>query len=189
MVTEYLIIFSIFVAISLAIDAFSVAVSAGVYFGRTSQRQKFRLSFHFGFFQFIMPLIGWLIGEQASRFLQKFDHLVAFAILVFLGIKMINESKKTKEIKTDITRGWKLIALSISTSLDAFAVGFGLASLDGQIILISMIIGIVAATATYIGILIGERVPFYFGSWAGVFAGIVLILIGIQIVLNHLEVI
>ncbi len=102
---------------------------------------------------------------------------------------MINESKKSKKIKEDITRGWKLIALSISTSLDAFAVGFGLALLDGQIIIMSIIIGIVASTATYIGILIGESVPLYFERRATIVAGSVLILIGTQIVLNHLGVI
>ncbi len=84
---EYLIIFSFFIAISLAIDAFSVAVSAGVYFGKTNHRQRFRLSFHFGLFQFIMPLIGWLVGEQASHFLQKFDHWFVLLSLLFWELK------------------------------------------------------------------------------------------------------
>jgi putative Mn2+ efflux pump MntP len=185
---KILIIVSIFVAIALAFDAFSVAVSAGAYFRKTTWRQRFRLSFHFGLFQFIMPIIGWFLGEKTSKLLQNYDHWVAFIILSALGIKMILESTKSKEIKEDITRGWKLIALSISTSLDALAIGFGLALLDGQILLMALIIGIVAGAGTYLGIFIGETLAGHFQRNAQILAGIVLILIGTQILLNHLGV-
>jgi len=186
---KILIIVSIFVAIALALDAFSVAVSVGAYFRKTTRRQRFRLSFHFGLFQFIMPIIGWLLGEKTTKVFQDYDHWIAFLILSALGIKMIIESKKSVEIKEDITRGWKLVALSVSTSLDALAVGFGLALLDGQILIMALIIGIIAGGGTYLGIFIGERLAFHFQKRATILAGVVLILIGTQIMLNHLGVI
>ncbi|MGC8748842.1 MAG: manganese efflux pump MntP family protein [Candidatus Kapaibacteriota bacterium] len=188
---DVLIVISLFVAFALALDAFSVAVSAGVFYKKASRGQKFRLSFHFGLFQFLMPIIGWFIGEKTIGIFKDFDHWIAFAILFLLGIKIIIESKKNekKQVHTDISRGWKLIGLSLATSLDALAIGFSLSLLDGQIFFISLIIGIVAASMTYLGILLGERLSTGFERIAGFISGVFLILIGIQIVLNHLEVI
>lgn len=188
---EIFVIVSLFVAFALALDAFSVAVGAGMYYRKATSRQKFRLSFHFGLFQFIMPLIGWFLGEQAIGIFKDFDHWIAFAILFFLGIKIIWESSKPKvrNVHKDISRGLKLIGLSIATSLDALAVGFGLSLLDGQIFFMAIIIGIVAATMTYIGVHLGERLSYRFEKYAGYFAGSILIIIGMQIVLNHLGVI
>lgn len=188
---EVFVIVSLFVAFALALDAFSVAVGAGVYYRKATKRQKFRLSFHFGLFQFLMPIIGWFIGEQAVGIFKHFDHWIAFAILFFLGIKIIWESSKVavRKVNEDISRGWKLIGLSIATSLDALAVGFGLSLLDGQIFVMAIIIGIVAASMTYIGIHLGERLSYRFEKFAGILAGSILIIIGTQIVLNHLGVI
>ncbi len=187
---EVLIIVSVFIAFALALDAFSIAVSAGAFYKKSSKRQKFRLSFHFGLFQFIMPIIGWYIGERIVGIFQKFDHWIAFIILFLLGIKIIRETRNPiKKIQTDITRGWKLIGLSIATSLDALAVGFGLSLLDGQIFVMSIIIGFVAAIMTYIGIHLGERLSFHFEKFAGYIGGSILIIIGTHIVLDHLGVI
>lgn len=188
---EVFLIVSIFVAFALAMDAFSVAIAAGAYYRNTSPRQYFRLSFHFGLFQFIMPIVGWLIGEQTVKLLQDYDHWVAFAILSFLGAKIIWEAVRgaQKEITKDISRGWSLIGLSIATSLDALAVGFSLSLLDGQIFFMSVIIGVVASLMTFIGIKIGEKLSSRFMKFANVLGGIILILVGTQIVLNHLGVI
>lgn len=188
---EVFIIVSVFIAFALALDAFSVAVSAGAFYKKSSSRQKFRLSFHFGLFQFFMPIIGWYIGERIVGIFQKFDHWIAFIILFLLGIKIIWETRNPnlKKIQTDITKGWKLIGLSIATSLDALAVGFGLSLLDGQIFVMSIIIGLVAAIMTYIGIHLGERLSFHFERFAGYIGGSILIIIGTHIVLDHLGVI
>jgi putative Mn2+ efflux pump MntP len=177
------------VAFALAIDAFSVSIGAGAYFRKTSKRQKFRLSFHFGLFQFVMPILGWFAGKQIVGIVENYDHWIAFVILCLLGGKMLLESRKTKPITEDITRGWKLIGLSVATSLDALAVGFSVSFLVRQIFAMSIVIGLVASGMTLLGIFLGERLSFHFGRWAGSFAGAILILIGMQIVLHHLEVI
>ncbi|MFN3306555.1 MAG: manganese efflux pump MntP family protein [Candidatus Kapaibacteriota bacterium] len=175
------------IAFALALDAFSVAVGTGAYFKRATKRQKFRLSFHFGLFQFIMPIVGWLIGEKTADIFQSFDHWIAFAVLVALGIKIFYEHRKSNpnRVQTDITRGWKLISLSIATSLDAFAVGFSLSFLNGNILIASIIIGLVASFMTYLGIHLGERLSLRLERFAATFAGTILILIGFQILLNH----
>ncbi len=191
MVNDMFIWLVVFIAFALAMDAFSVSVGAGAYFKKTSIRQKFRLSFHFGLFQFLMPIVGWLVGEQIVGIFKDYDHWVAFVVLCFLGSKMFLDSRGQREtlVTEDITRGWKLIGLSVATSLDALAVGFSISLLYGQIFMMSVVIGIVASGMSLLGIFLGERLSFHFGHWAGSVAGIILILIGIQIVLHHLEVI
>ncbi len=190
MIKEAFLIAVLLIAFALALDAFSVAVGAGAYFKQATKRQKFRLSFHFGLFQFLMPILGWIIGEQTAGIFQSFDHWIAFAVLVSLGIKIFYENRKSNpnKIQTDITRGWKLISLSIATSLDAFAVGFSLSLLNGHILIAAMIIGIVASSMTYIGIHLGERLSLRLERFAGTFAGSILILIGLQILFNHIGV-
>lgn len=180
---------TIFIAFALAMDAFSVSVGAGAYFRKTSRRQKFRLSFHFGLFQFLMPMVGWLVGKQIVGIVANYDHWIAFVILCLLGGKMLLDSRRTKLITEDITRGWKLVGLSVATSLDALAVGFSVSLLDMQIFAMSIVIGLVASGMTLLGIFLGERLSFHLGRWAGSFAGVILILIGMQIVLHHLKVI
>ncbi|MCX7908434.1 MAG: manganese efflux pump MntP family protein [Ignavibacteria bacterium] len=191
MSTEVFVLVSVFVAFALALDAFSVAVGAGVFYKKATRRQKFRLAFHFGLFQFIMPIIGWYIGEKVIGIFQQVDHWIAFLVLLFLGIKIIWETSNAAimKVRTDISRGWKLVGLSIATSLDALAVGFGLSLLDSQVFIMAIIIGIIAATMTYIGIHLGERLSIRFEKFAGYIGGSILILIGVQIVLNHLGVI
>lgn len=190
MIKEAFLIAILSIAFALALDAFSVAAGAGAYFKQATKRQKFRLSFHFGLFQFLMPILGWLIGEQTAGLFDSFDHWIASAILVTLGIKIFYENRKSnpQKIQTDITRGWRLISLSIATSLDAFAIGFSLSLLDGHILIASIIIGIVASSMTYLGIHLGERLSLRFERFAATFAGSILILIGFQILLNHIGV-
>ncbi len=177
------------IAVALAIDAFSVSIGAGAYFRKMSKRQKFRLSFHFGLFQFLMPILGWLAGKQIVGIVENYDHWIAFVILCLLGGKMLFDSWRTKSVTEDITRGWKLIGLSVATSLDALAVGFSVSLLGKQIFAMSIVIGLVASGMTLLGIFLGERLSFHLGRWVGSFAGVILILIGMQIVLHHLEVI
>lgn len=179
------------IAFALAMDAFSVSIGAGAYFRKTSRHQKFRLSFHFGLFQFLMPILGWLAGKQIVGIVKNYDHWIAFVILCLLGGKMLldNWKSQTELVTEDITRGWKLIGLSIATSLDALAVGFSISLLGRQIFIMSIVIGLVAFGMSLLGIFLGERLSFHFGRWAGSFGGVILILIGMQIVLHHLEVI
>lgn len=177
-----------FLSFVLGLDAFSVSIAAGAFFRKATKRQKFRLSFHFGFFQFIMPIIGWAIGVNVLKFIEKFDHWVVFGILFALGLKMIWEGRKVGNeiVSKDISKGFYLITLAIATSLDALAIGFSLALLNVHIFFVSLIIGIVAAAMTLIGIRIGERTSAMFNTKAFIFGGIILILLGIKILFEHL---
>ncbi|MCX7879740.1 MAG: manganese efflux pump MntP family protein [Ignavibacteria bacterium] len=191
MESELFFLLAFFISFALALDAFSVALCVGAFLQRTTFREKFRLSFHFGLFQFIMPLVGWFLGEQVIGFIQYYDHWVAFGILTAIGLKMIIESiqKEPKKISQDITKGWKLVSLSTATSLDALAVGFTISLFKMEIFVLALIIGLVAGLMTLVGIYLGERLSRPFGKLANSIAGIVLILIGSHILLNHLGVV
>ncbi|MBD3290392.1 manganese efflux pump, partial [candidate division KSB1 bacterium] len=130
------------IAFALALDAFAVSVAAAAYSGGLGGRQKFRLSFHFGLFQFYMPLLGWLAGSTIVRYVSQYDHWIAFAILAVIGIKMIADGRhpEISQISKDITRGWALVTLSVATSIDALAVGFSIGIIKDHIFFPAIII-------------------------------------------------
>ncbi len=177
----------IIIAFALALDAFAVALAAGASLGRADKHQLFRLSFNFGLFQFLMPVIGWIGGVQIEKIISSFDHWIAFILLGFIGGKMIFESFRKAEasFKKDITKGSSLIALSIATSIDALAVGLSLAVINVPIIIPSIIIGIVASVMTLIGMLLGGKFSMKFGKKMELIGGIVLIIIGLKILIDH----
>ena len=176
----------VLIAIALGIDAFAVSLSAGAYLVRADSRQTFRLSFHFGLFQFLMPILGWFAGSELVGIIQEVDHWVAFGLLGLIGGKMIWESFHGGEkLKKDVSRGWSLVALSVATSIDALAVGFSLSLLGMEIVLPAVLIGIVAGLMSLLGIRLGERVSGMFGRRVEFVGGAVLIFIGIRIVLQH----
>jgi manganese efflux pump family protein len=180
----------ILIALALAMDAFAVALSAGAYLVKANSRQTFRLSFHFGLFQFLMPVLGWLAGSQLLAYLSAIDHWIACGLLVFIGGRMIGSSFESAEtsIKRDVTKGWSLVTLSIATSIDAFAVGLSLAAMDFGIVGPSIVIGLVAAIMTLIGIRLGERLSGILGRRMELAGGLILIAIGIRVVVDHLGV-
>src|SRR5512136_1822818 len=120
----------IFIAIGLAMDAFAVALGAGSSRVTHGVRPAFRLSFHFGLFQFLMPIIGWYVGNTIAPLIAAFDHWIAFGLLAYVGGKMIHAGsgrEPAKEEKSlDPTSGIQLVMLSIATSIDALAVGLSL---------------------------------------------------------------
>ena len=175
------------IALGLAMDAFAVSVAAGIRVTKLDAGHVARLAFSFGFFQFLMPVIGWLVGRGLSRWIAAFDHWVAFGLLAFVGGKMLWESFRSAECETkDPTRGWMLLTLAIATSIDALAVGLSLAVLDVSIWVPSVVIGVVAALLTALGALFGSRLGCRFGVWAERFGALVLIGIGIRILVDHL---
>ncbi len=178
------------IAIALAMDAFTVAMAVGLHLscnGSISRRQYFRLGFHFGFFQFLMPILGWLAGTTVRHYIESFDHWIAFVLLSYIGVKMIREAGKSEDYATqDPTKGMSLIILSIATSIDALAMGLSMALLGVGIIYPSVIIGIVALVFTIVGLSIGRRIGL---KWRGGIAwvgGIILIGIGLKILAEHL---
>ena len=175
-------------ALGLAMDAFAVAIAVGAVLPKLSLRRVFRLSFHFGLFQFLMPILGWLAGLGVRQLIEAYDHWVAFGLLAFIGGKMIFESRRIipKTSRSDQTRGWRLVALSVATSIDALAVGLGMAMLRVQIWLPSVIIGVVATSMTALGMELGRRLGRRFGQHMELLGGLVLIGIGTRILLQHL---
>jgi len=175
-------------ALALAMDAFAVALGTGTVLARLTGRHIFRLGFHFGLFQALMPVIGWLAGQTVVRFVSAWDHWIAFALLVLIGGRMIREamSGEEKAGDRDPTRGLSLVMLSIATSIDALAVGFSLSVIGVSIWFPAFIIGLVAGALTVVGMLVGRRIGDRWGPRVEILGGVVLIVIGTRILFEHL---
>jgi putative Mn2+ efflux pump MntP len=183
--------FSLFaLALALAMDAFAVAIVTGLSISPLTKRHVFRLAFHFGLFQALMPLIGWSAGAAVYRYTADFDHWVAFGLLSFVGGRMILASFHGGEAKRgakDPTSGWDLLILSVATSIDALAVGLSLAMIGSPILFPALVIGMVAGVITVLGMVLGRRIGTLWGRRVEALGGVVLIAIGIRILLQHLK--
>jgi putative Mn2+ efflux pump MntP len=180
-------------AVALSMDAFAVSISAGIVLPKVTGRHLFRMAFHFGLFQFLMPLIGWLLGRLVVDYISHFDHWVAFGLLSFVGGKMIfeafeKESTQDDERK-DPTRGWSLILLSVATSIDALAVGLSIGCQEPRqgVLVPATAIGLVCAAISAVGMFLGKRVGVLLGKRAEFVGGLILIGIGTNILFNHLS--
>ncbi|MFH2054606.1 MAG: manganese efflux pump MntP family protein [bacterium] len=177
------------IAVALAIDAFSVALATGIVLPKVTWRHCFRLSFHFGLFQFLMPIIGWLLGSAFESYVHAYAPWIAFGLLALVGGKMIVEAlgpPRPPEELHDPTRKGSLVMLSVATSIDALAVGISLSLLGAGIWAAAVVIGIVAAGLTLVGLFCGERLGVRFGHRMGLLGGIVLFAIGIRIIAPYL---
>ncbi len=181
------------IAFALAMDAFAVSVGVSLSLEGMTKRQTFRLAIYFGFFQFMMPVVGWLAGNSLLKYIQVVDHWIAFGLLLFVGVKMIYESfkrgKKTKEgnVNVDPTKGLSLLTLSVATSIDALAAGLSLAALQESILYPAVVIGLVAFLMTVLGTRLGPPLGQRIGKKAELAGGLILILIGIKILAEHLS--
>jgi len=177
------------IAFGLAMDAFATSIACGVMLCGVSHRQAFRLSFHFGLFQFMMPFIGWLAGRTIVDHIEAYDHWVAFGLLAFIGGKMIHEALKKPEERanaSDPTTGLSLVSLSIATSIDALAVGFVFAAQRVSILFPCIVIGVVAFVMTALGMRLGCLFGSRFGHRMEAIGGVVLVAIGFKILFDHL---
>lgn len=176
------------IAIALALDAFAVALGAGLTLEKLTGRHLFRLGWHFGLFQALMPIIGWLAGTTLQSTLAAYDHWLAFGLLTLVGGKMIREALQHEDERSrkDPTKGLTMVMLSIATSLDALAVGFTLAMLRVSIWYPALIIGLTAGLMTLVGMLLGRRIGDRWGAPVEICGGVVLILIGVKILCEHL---
>jgi len=178
----------IMIAIGLAMDAFAVSIAAGTSGKLAGKRATFRLSFHFGLFQAMMPVIGWFAGTRISHLISAVDHWVAFGLLAFVGGRMILSAldPEPESFSKDPSRGFSLVMLSVATSIDALAVGLSLAMIQIDIWYPCVIIGVITAALSVVGIRAGK----YFGKVLGprmeFLGGIILIGIGVKILLGHL---
>lgn len=172
----------ILISIGLGSDAFSVALAAGAQ-GFTARR-VFRLAWHFGLFQFMMPVFGWLVGETAAKYIGGYGRWFVLLLLAGIGIRMIIDGlKNSPEKPPDLSRGLKMVGLAIGTSLDALGVGFGFGLLEISIWRPAVIIGVICMIMTTAGLYLGVRLHRYLGQRAMILGGVILIAIGVKMVL------
>lgn len=177
------------IAVALAMDAFAVAVATGVNLKDISYRQTFRLSWHFGLFQALMPIIGWWLGASIQSYVENYAHWLAFILLALVGTNMLREAvtsdtgEEQDRSSKDSTKGITLVILSIATSIDALAVGLSMSMLNVSIIYPAIIIGLVAGGFTIVGLHLGKRAArlYWLSMWAEIVGGVVLLLIGLNI--------
>ena len=180
----------IFIAVALAMDAFAVSIAAGVALKSVSARQTFRLAWHFGLFQALMPVIGWSAGLTVRARIEAYDHWVAFALLAFVAQGMLRsafKAERDEENTKDPTKGLTMVMLSVATSIDALAVGLSLSMINVSIWTPALVIGLVAGGFTTAGMHLGKLIGSLarLSRWAEMTGGIVLLAIGVNILREH----
>ena len=171
----------ILIALAISIDAFSVAFAVGnrIY----DARSVFRLSFHFGLFQALMPLLGWILGIKLSTIIGEYDHWIAFSLLTIIAVHMLIESLKPPEKQKMInpTRGITLVGLSISVSIDALGVGVGMGILDTRIVIPCIIYGIFTGIMSFIGIKLGRGLRSIIGRRVETAGALILFIVALHL--------
>ncbi len=176
------------IGIGLSMDAFSVSICKGLTTKEFSWKMALTCGLWFGFFQALMPLIGYFLGSQFEQYITAVDHWIAFGLLFLIGANMIREalSKKDK-VSADSTLDFKtMLLLAIATSIDALAVGVSFACIQVKIWSAVLIIGLTTFVFSIVGVKIGNVFGSKFEKGAEVIGGIILILIGLKILLEHL---
>ena len=182
----------ILISIGLAKDAFGVSIGKGLSMPVGENGRKVTLAFLFGLFQFLMPVMGWLIGRQFIDVISEWDHWIIFGLLGYLGIAMIREGLSDETDEDDDKRFlgvWEMMMLSVATSLDAMAVGLTFAFMPINVWEASTMIGVITFGISLIGIYLGKFMGQFVGRYADILGGGVLILIGTKILLQHLGII
>ena len=174
--------------IGLSMDAFAVSVCKGLAVRRADVKTALVCGAWFGFFQMLMPLIGYLLGQQFERFITTFAPWIAFLLLVLIGINMIRESFGEGEKCSDSIKFKEMFVLAIATSIDALAVGVSFAFLQVKIVPAISFIGATTFVLSMIGVKMGNVFGSRYRSKAELAGGIILILIGLKIILEHLGV-
>jgi len=179
-----------FIAIGLAMDAIAVAISSGMAIKTSRFKNALTIAIFFGVFQAFMPMLGWLAATSISDLISEIDHWAAFIILVLIGGKMIFDSIKQIRTGSESAKDFKLsiyvlFGLAIATSIDALAVGISFAFLELSIFLPALLIGLIAFAFSFSGVYIGTKLGQVLKNKVGILGGVILILIGIKILLEH----
>ncbi len=181
------------IAVGLSMDAFAVAISKGITMKKLRMKSALKIACFFGFFQMLMPLIGWLVGVKFNNYVVKIDHWIAFILLTSIGGKMVYEAYKNKDdCAVDVTSdeedtlmNKELFILAIGTSIDALAVGVSFAFLQVEIVKSVIMIGVTTFIISFIGVVMGRKLGCLFQKKAEIFGGIILIFIGAKILFDH----
>ena len=178
--------------IGLAMDAFAVSVCKGLGMRRLNKKQTLIIGLYFGGFQALMPLIGWLLGSQFQKYITSIDHWIAFILLSFIGGKMMIEAirewneEETVDVMDAPLDHKNMLVLAVATSIDALAVDITFAFLDTPIIEAITIIGITTMVISIIGVVVGNFFGSRYKSKAEFIGGLILVLLGLKILLEHL---
>jgi len=175
-------------AIGLSMDALAVSLGIGTTRQANTTGARFRLAFHFGLFQFLMPVFGWLAGTLVERWIAPIDHWIAFTLLAYVGIRMIRSGfdPEHESYDSDPSRGKTLMLLTIATSIDALAVGLSMAMLNIQVYFPAAVIGTVTFLLSVLGSFAGNKLGEKFGKRMEIIGGIILIGIGLRVLISHL---
>ena len=179
------------IGVGLAMDAFAVFVCKGLAMNKVNKKQAVVIGLYFGGFQALMPFIGWFLGVSFQKYITSIDHWIAFILLVFIGGKMILEAVKEPDIeeireKDPPLDHKEMLMLAVATSIDALAVGITFAFLDTPIVEAVVIIGVTTFALSVFGVFVGNFFGTKYKKKAEIAGGIILILIGVKILLEHL---
>ena len=174
------------VGVGLSMDAFAVSVCKGLSVRRLSLKHALLAGLYFGGFQFLMPVLGWLLGYRFETLIASVDHWIAFVLLGLIGANMIRESFSAAEKLDDDFTFRTMLLLAIATSIDALAVGVTFAFMAVRILPAALLIGITTFLLSALGIYIGHLFGTRFKAGAERVGGIILILMGLKILLEHL---
>ncbi len=180
------------IGVGLSMDAFAVAICRGLGMRRVNYAHAAIIALFFGGFQAAMPLIGWVLGSQFATLIEPVDHWIAFALLAFVGGKMLwdafheDDDENAASADGDHIDFKELLMLAIATSIDALAVGIGFAFLQVDIVPAIALIGVTTFVLSLVGVVIGNRFGARYEKPSTIVGGIVLILIGLKILLEHL---
>ena len=181
--------------VGLSMDAFAVSVCKGLGMRKLNKKQAVIIGLYFGGFQALMPLIGWLLGSQFQKYITSIDHWIAFILLGFIGGKMIIEAvrewneEETVEVMDAPIDHKNMFVLAVATSIDALAVGITFAFLNVSIMEACLIIGCTTFVLSVIGVVVGNFFGTRYKRKAEIAGGVILILIGLKILLEHLGII
>lgn len=183
----------VLIAVGLSMDAFAVSICKGLGMKRLDVKQAAIIAVFFGGFQGLMPVIGWALGTGFQSYITPVDHWVAFALLAFIGAKMLfdafhDDEEDSQELSSDRLAIKEVVLLAIATSIDALAVGITFAFLQVDIVVSVLLIGIITFALSFIGVAVGHQFGARFEKPASIVGGVVLILIGLKILLEHLGV-
>jgi putative Mn2+ efflux pump MntP len=174
------------IAFGSAMDGLAVAIGSGLSLPKVTLRHVLRLAFHFGLFQTLLPVLGYVLGRTIVTYIGSAQNWVAFGLLVFIGGKMLWQSRRASQRpnKGDPTKGWALVSLSVATSLDGLAVGLSLAMLNVSIWVPALVFGLVTAVLAGVGIALGGRAGSWLGRLADAIGGTVLIAVGVKVLVS-----
>ena len=180
------------VAVSLAMDAFSVAICKGLAMRKATNGHAAVVGLWFGFFQFMMPLIGWFLGSRFASAIARYDHWVAFALLGLIGGNMFREAlsahEEGEESQTASLSVRVMLPMAVATSIDALAVGITFSFLQVSVWSAGACIGAVTFALSFLGVKIGKRFGLRYQKKAEICGGVILVLLGVKILLEHLGV-